>query len=80
MTAPVRKGLTRAETAKAVSRAASSQPKKIDDKQRRLWQALNEFINREGAWIVSPPYASPARIEVMSDSPLPAKLADLGYQ
>ncbi len=78
-TAPLRKELSRADMAKAVSRAVPSgtDAKKIDDKQRARWEALNEFIQERGGWIVTPKYASPIRLEVLKVSRLPHALPKL---
>ena len=42
------------------------------------FEALNEFIRRNGGAVVSPP-GKVLRVEVLKDSVLPAKLAELGY-
>ncbi len=53
--------------------------KKITQERRRLWNALNKYITDQGGFVVSPPFASPLRIEIMPGSPLPARLRELGY-
>jgi hypothetical protein len=53
---------------------------KVSEKQRRLWDALNEFIIAHGGWVVSVPGLKVLRMGVQQDSALPAKLTELGYQ
>jgi hypothetical protein len=47
-------------------------------KEAEAFAALAEFIRRAAGAVVSPP-GRLLRIEVTKDSPLPAKLAELGY-
>jgi hypothetical protein len=47
--------------------------------QRELWSAINLFVARNGAWLISAPGERPLRIEVPLYSELPDKLHDLGY-
>ena len=52
-----------------------------DDKKRKVaeaFEALNSFIRRYGGAVTSPP-GKVLRVEVPKGSPLPAKLAELGY-
>src|SRR6476646_1190082 len=52
-----------------------------DDKKRKVaeaFEALNSFIRRYGGAVTSPP-GKVLRVEVSKGSPLPAKLAELGY-
>jgi hypothetical protein len=53
-----------------------------DDTRRRaeLWEAFNDFVRLGRGWITSPPGSRVATLETEVGSPLPAKLADLGYQ
>jgi hypothetical protein len=45
-----------------------------------LWDALNEYTRQQGAFITSPPYATPVRLEIITkDSPLPGLLQQHGY-
>jgi hypothetical protein len=50
------------------------------ENRKLLWQALNQFISRNGGYLTSPPHAKPLLVEVPQYSELPDKLADLGYQ
>jgi hypothetical protein len=53
---------------------------KVTAERKRLWDALNEYTRQEGAFIVSPPYGTPVRLEIIDkDSTLPALLARNGY-
>jgi hypothetical protein len=54
-------------------------PNQITERQRDLWNALNQFVTERGGAIVSPMFASPLRIETALDSELPDKLRELGY-
>jgi hypothetical protein len=58
---------------------AAAEAAKITEKQRDLWDRLNEFVTERGAAIVSVKHANPVRLEVPLDSELPAKLRELGY-
>lgn len=51
-----------------------------EEKRRNAeaWQALNEYITRQGAFVVTPP-GKLLRIEIPKDPDLPAKLIELGY-
>jgi hypothetical protein len=51
-----------------------------DEYQRReeLWAALNDFVREHRGWITSP-LGSRVVLETERDSPLPQKLAKLGY-
>ena len=53
--------------------------RKVSEKQRRLWEALSEFITANGGAVVSIPYLKNLRIEVSPGSSLPAKLNEFGY-
>ncbi|MGA7389934.1 MAG: hypothetical protein WBW99_18670, partial [Pseudolabrys sp.] len=35
--------------------AVRKESKPVSEKQRRLWQALHEYITRQGGWVVSIP-------------------------
>jgi hypothetical protein len=50
------------------------------EKRAALWQAFCDFVRTGRGWIVSPPGSRIATLETEVGSPLPAKLADLGYQ
>jgi hypothetical protein len=58
---------------------AAEEAAKISQQRRNLWDALNEFIRKDSGAIVSVKYASPIRIEAATDSELPARLRELGY-
>ena len=47
--------------------------------QGERWATLNEFVRRHGGAVVSVPGTKTLRVEVPKGSPLPAKLAELGY-
>jgi hypothetical protein len=53
-----------------------------DDTRRRaeLWQAFCDFVRDGRGWITTPPGSRIATLETEVGSPLPSKLADLGYQ
>ena len=53
-----------------------------DETQKRvaLWQAFTDFVRKHRGWITTPPGSRTATLETEVGSPLPAKLADLGYQ
>jgi hypothetical protein len=53
-----------------------------DDTRRRaeLWEAFNDFVRLGRGWITTPPGSRIATLETEVGSPLPSKLADLGYQ
>jgi hypothetical protein len=53
--------------------------KKVSEKQRRLWEALSEYITANGGTVVSIPFLKNLRVEVSPGSPLPSKLAEFGY-
>ena len=53
---------------------------RVSAQRMRLWQALNEFIDSQGGWVVSVPGHREVRIEVPKNSPLPVRLTELGYQ
>jgi hypothetical protein len=48
------------------------------EKRAALWQALNDFVREHRGWITSP-LGSRVVLETERDSPLPQKLAKLGY-
>jgi hypothetical protein len=48
-------------------------------KQGERWAALNDYVRRNGGAVVSVPGNRTLRVEVPKGSPLPAKLAELGY-
>jgi hypothetical protein len=50
------------------------------ENRKLLWQALNQFISRNGGYLISPPHIKRLLIEVPQYSELPDKLLDLGYQ
>ena len=51
----------------------------VSEKQRRLWEALKEYITANGGVVVWIPFLKNLRLEVSPGSPLPAKLAEFGY-
>jgi hypothetical protein len=63
---------------KWANRPRADQPQ-ITEQRRNLWTALNEFIRQNGGSIVSLQFTSPLRLEVPINSPLPERLAALGY-
>jgi hypothetical protein len=52
----------------------------LSEQQRDLWTALNEYIRANGGWVVSVPGLTTLRVEIPQSSPLPMKLAGLGYR
>jgi hypothetical protein len=62
----------------ATNRPRAEQPS-ITSERRALWDALHEFVRQNGGAISSVKYASPIRLEVPTDSPLPERLRALGY-
>jgi hypothetical protein len=50
------------------------------ERQKSLWEGLNEFITRSGGWVVSPRDVSPVRFEIRAGSDLPSALRQLGYE
>jgi hypothetical protein len=58
---------------------AAEEAAKISQQRRNLWDALNEFIRKDGGAIVSVKYTSPIRIEAATDSELPARLPGIEY-
>ncbi len=57
-----------AATSQWANRPAPVSVKKISEEQRRLWSALNEYIRQHGGFVVSLPFASPMRVEVIAGS------------
>ncbi len=51
----------------------------LSEKYKALWSGLNDFIHRNGGWLVSLPSEQWLRMEARQDSELPDKLYDLGY-
>src|SRR6516225_7141222 len=51
----------------------------ISEKQRQLWQSLNAFVSERGAAITTRADQWPVRLETPKESPLPAKLRELGW-
>jgi hypothetical protein len=49
------------------------------EKRQQLWTAMNDFVGANGGWITSPAGVMRMRIEAPTGSPLPNKLAELGY-
>ncbi len=80
---PQRKRITDAKELEAeikLSATRQQRLQKITEEKRKLWTALNDYIRAEGSFIVSPPYATPVRLEITNkDSALPALLARYGY-
>jgi hypothetical protein len=58
------------------SRAASRSDE--TEKRAELWQAFCDFVRENRGWITSP-FGSRVVLETERDSPLPQKLAKLGY-
>jgi hypothetical protein len=50
------------------------------EKRAALWQAFCEFVRAGRGWITTPPGSRIATLETEVGSPLPAELADRGYQ
>jgi hypothetical protein len=77
-----RNTLSKLEHAKLNSKWATKPDRNeptISQRQRDLWDALNNFCMERGAAIVSVKYANPARIEIPVDSPLADKLCEAGF-
>ena len=53
--------------------------RKVSEKRRRLWSALNDFIHAGGGWVTSPPFGRFVRIECNQGSSLPVQLEKAGY-
>jgi len=51
----------------------------ISERQKALWQGLNQYVIERGAALTTIPNIFPARLETHPDSPLPAKLRELGW-
>ena len=51
----------------------------VSEKQKRLWEALKEYITQHGGWVTSVPGLKHLRLEVPPGSALPAKLREFGY-
>jgi hypothetical protein len=66
-------------TAPGIEIMAGPAAKVVSEKQKRLWNALEEFCRQQGAWVVSIPHHRNLRIEIVKDSKLPAELTRLGY-
>jgi hypothetical protein len=71
--------MDRASLSKWAVQRPKVDPNEISQRQRDLWDALNQYVTERGAAITSVRYANPLRLEVLPDSPLPAKLRELGY-
>jgi hypothetical protein len=55
--------------------------RKLDVQQRQqLFDTLNRWVIKNGAWITSPPGSKRLRIEVPHGSNLPTRLTELGYK
>jgi hypothetical protein len=52
---------------------------KISEQRKRLWDALNAFIQKSGGWLISAPGERWLRVEVERGSSLPTKLTEFGY-
>jgi hypothetical protein len=53
--------------------------KEVSEKQKKLWEALYEYITQQGGWVTSVPGLKHLRLEVPPGSALPAKLREFGY-
>jgi hypothetical protein len=51
---------------------------KVSERQRDLWDALNQYVTERGALIVSVKHANPLTLEVPLESPLVDKLREQG--
>ena len=51
-----------------------------DQRRVNLSEALTRFIQGNGGFVTSPPGQRLVRIEIAKDSPLPVKLAEMGYE
>ena len=74
--------LTRADMAKAVSRAFQTKPNTgaaVSEERRRLWNMLNQVITERGGLVVSKQYENPVRIECDPESLLPDFLSKAGW-
>jgi hypothetical protein len=56
-----------------------AKPVTMTERQKRLWDALNDFIRKSGGWLVSTPNEKYLRVEVERGSSLPTKLTEFGY-
>jgi hypothetical protein len=52
---------------------------KVSTEQKRLWDALNDYITQHGGWVVSVPHHRELRVELPRDSALASKLMEFGY-
>ena len=48
--------------------------------RRRLWQAGCDYVQGQGGWVTSVPFARFVRIDVKQGSPLPVQLEKAGHQ
>jgi len=77
----VRVGQRTVYNAKQIKVAELAQQEAADKKEHRraLWHRLNEYCGERAGAITTAPFHWPARLEVMKESPLPAKLRELGW-
>ena len=65
-------------------RTADDRTAEVDAKTRKqrrmLWEALNEYITRNGGFVVSIPGAKQMRIEIDETSDLAGRLAETGHR
>jgi hypothetical protein len=76
---PVRKKYGPAKYSDPLNPTAETTPR-VSLERLRLWNALHDYIRQHGGAVVSVPGHKELRIEIPKDSPLPAKLVELGYQ
>ena len=80
MTAPNYMGHRHGRTNKQ-TKAAEIRHSEIgrDEKKRELWIGLNQYCEDRCGAITTLPFHWPARLETPKESPLPAKLRELGW-
>jgi hypothetical protein len=82
MTQPQRKGLSKKQLAsmsKWANRPRPESPDQVTERQRALWDAINELAVAGGAAITSPKYADPLRLEISVGSSLADTLKEFGH-
>ena len=48
-------------------------------RRKNLLEALSKYISANGGWVTSVPGAKYIRVEILKNSALPTKLAEIGY-
>src|SRR5262245_26019583 len=57
----------------------AKEPPKVSEQQKRLWDAVNDYVTQNGGWVVSVPHLRDVRVELPKDSALAIKLTEFGY-